>query len=59
MFVAFLSHLMPEHELLAALVAYRVIYYITPLVIATVVYVGLEAQAKRVKRQRRRAGLRV
>lgn len=45
-FVALLSHAMPKHELLAALVAYRVIYYLVPLVIATVLYLGTEARAK-------------
>src|SRR5690606_14438460 len=32
-FVALLSHELPRHELLAALVAYRVIYYLAPLAI--------------------------
>jgi hypothetical protein len=46
-FVALLSHDMPTHELLAALVAYRVVYYLAPLAIAAVVYLGIEARAKR------------
>ncbi len=45
-FVALLSHQMPTHQLLAALVAYRVIYYLAPLVIATVAYLVTEARAK-------------
>jgi len=45
-FVALLSHQMPTHQLLAALVAYRVIYYLVPLVIATVAYLVTEARAK-------------
>ncbi len=46
-FVALLAHAMPAHEVLAALVAYRVIYYLVPLTIATVVYVVMEVRAKR------------
>ena len=46
-FVALLSHQMPMHELLAALVAYRVIYYLAPLAVATGVYLLMEARAKR------------
>lgn len=45
-FVALLSHQIPTHQLLAALVAYRVIYYLIPLVIATVAYLVTEARAK-------------
>ncbi len=45
-FVALLSHQMPTHQLLAALVAYRVIYYLLPLVIATALYLVTEARAK-------------
>lgn len=45
-FVALLSHQMPTHQLLAALVAYRVIYYLVPLVIATLAYLVTEARAK-------------
>lgn len=45
-FVALLSHQMPTHQLLAALVAYRVIYYLLPLVVATVLYLVTEARAK-------------
>ena len=46
-FVALLSHRMAQHELLAGLVAYRVVYYLLPLLIAAVVYVGMEARAKK------------
>lgn len=45
-FVALLSHQMDRHELLAALVAYRVIYYLTPLSIAAVMYLVIEARVK-------------
>ncbi len=46
-FVALLSHQMPQPAILAALVAYRVIYYLAPLCIAAVVYLVMEAQAKK------------
>ena len=46
-FVALLSQRMPPHELLAGLVAYRVIYYLLPLLVATVIYLVMEARAKR------------
>ncbi|MDQ3271880.1 MAG: lysylphosphatidylglycerol synthase domain-containing protein [Pseudomonadota bacterium] len=45
-FVALLSHQIPTHQLLAALVAYRIIYYLMPLVIATAAYLVTEARAK-------------
>jgi uncharacterized membrane protein YbhN (UPF0104 family) len=46
-FVALLSHEMPQYELLAALVAYRVIYYLVPLAVAVVAYLVMEAHAKK------------
>ena len=49
-FVALLSHQMPAHEILASLVAYRLLYYIAPLVIAAVVYLVIESQAKKTKK---------
>ena len=55
-FVAVLSHQMPEYELLASLVAYRVIYYLVPLGIALVVYLVMEAHAKKLARAARQGG---
>ncbi len=52
-FVALLSHLMPANDLLAGLVAYRVIYYLIPLGIATLVYLVLETRFKKVRRKAR------
>ncbi|MES2509171.1 MAG: lysylphosphatidylglycerol synthase domain-containing protein [Pseudomonadota bacterium] len=46
-FVAMLSYQMPQSDILAALVAYRVIYYIVPLSVAAIAYVLMEAKAKR------------
>lgn len=45
-FVALLSHQLPQHELLAALVAYRVIYYLAPLLLAALALLLMEMQAK-------------
>lgn len=50
-FVALLSHQMPTDRLLGALLAYRAIYYLLPLCIASVAYFLTEVRA----RQRRRA----
>ncbi len=49
-FVALLSHQIATPKLLAALVAYRVIYYLVPLVIATLAYLVTEARAKSLAR---------
>jgi uncharacterized membrane protein YbhN (UPF0104 family) len=45
-FVALLSHQMPQSALLAGLVAYRVVYYLAPLGLAAVVYLVMEARAR-------------
>ena len=49
-FVALLSHRMPQHELLAGLVAYRVVYFLMPLLAAVVAYLLMEARAKKATR---------
>lgn len=46
-FIALLSHRVPEGQLLGALLAYRAIYYIAPLAVAALVYLVLEFHAKR------------
>ena len=46
-FVALLSHQLPRYELLAALIAYRMIYYFTPLAVASVIYLVIEGGATR------------
>lgn len=46
-FIALLSHRIPQAELLAALLAYRAIYYLLPLALASGVFVALETGAKR------------
>lgn len=45
-FVALLSHKLPEAQLLAALLGYRALYYITPTLIAAALYVAFEVRAK-------------
>ncbi|HEU4458343.1 MAG TPA: lysylphosphatidylglycerol synthase domain-containing protein [Methylibium sp.] len=54
-FVALLGGQIAKPELLAALIAYRAIYYLAPLAIAIVVYLRLEAGAKK-SRQANQAG---
>jgi uncharacterized membrane protein YbhN (UPF0104 family) len=46
-FVALLSHRLHRSELLAALLTYRVIYYLAPLAVATVIYLIIEARMKK------------
>ena len=52
-FVALLSHRLPQGQILAALIGYRVLYYLLPLAIATVGYLAMEWRARR---QRAAAG---
>jgi uncharacterized membrane protein YbhN (UPF0104 family) len=47
-FVALLSDQLPKSDLLAALLMYRAIYYLAPLLVATLVYLLIEARAKTV-----------
>jgi glycosyltransferase 2 family protein len=51
-FIALLSHLIPENQLLGALLGYRAIYYIGPLMAATVMYLAMEASARKSKSAR-------
>jgi uncharacterized membrane protein YbhN (UPF0104 family) len=49
-FVALLSHQVKEGPLLAALLAYRAMYYLAPLVIATAAYLLTEVRTRRTRR---------
>lgn len=49
-FVALLGHRVPHNELLAALLAYRALYYLAPLVLAALLYAHQEATARRLRR---------
>lgn len=48
-FLSLLGQQAPRHELLAALLAYRLIYYIAPLGLAAVLYIATELQARKLK----------
>jgi uncharacterized membrane protein YbhN (UPF0104 family) len=45
-FIALMQHQFSKGQLLAALIGYRVIYFLVPLLLAVVVYVVLEKRAK-------------
>jgi uncharacterized membrane protein YbhN (UPF0104 family) len=45
-FVALLSHVVSEGRLIAALLGYRAIYYIAPLMVASLVYLVMEIHAR-------------
>ena len=49
-FIALLAHRIPDTELLAALLAYRAIYYLIPLALACGLFIALETGAKRSRR---------
>jgi glycosyltransferase 2 family protein len=55
-FVALLSHLVPESRLIGALLGYRAIYYIGPLIVGALMYLAMEVRAKRQRRALRAAG---
>jgi glycosyltransferase 2 family protein len=46
-FIALLSHRIPEHQLLGALLAYRAIFYLTPLVVGALLYATVEMHARK------------
>lgn len=46
-FIALLGHRVPEAQLLGALIAYRAVYYLAPLVVAGLAYAVLEARLKK------------
>jgi glycosyltransferase 2 family protein len=48
-FLALLAQQMPQAELLAGLLGYRALYYLAPLLLAVLLYVGLEAHARRAR----------
>lgn len=49
-FIALLGHRVPEVHLLAALLGYRALYYIGPLVVAALLYLVMELRARRLRR---------
>jgi uncharacterized membrane protein YbhN (UPF0104 family) len=46
-FVALLSHRVAEHQLLGALLAYRAIFYLTPLLAGTLAYLKVEMRIRK------------
>lgn len=46
-FLALLSHAVPQPQLLAALLAYRAFYYLAPLLLGVTMYAAFEAHGKR------------
>jgi len=46
-FIALLSHRIPEHQLLGALLAYRALFYLTPLVAGALLYLKVEMRARK------------
>lgn len=46
-FIALLSHRIPEHQLLGALLAYRAIFYLTPLLVGALLYVKVEMRTRK------------
>ena len=56
-FVALLSHLVSEGHLIGALLGYRAIYYIVPLMIAGAMYLVMELKARKLKRLRKPQGV--
>lgn len=46
-FVVLLSHQVPKHELLATLLAYRLIYYLAPLGLGVILYLLAELRSRR------------
>ena len=55
-FVALLSHQISEGRLLAALLGYRAIYYIVPLMIAALLYLVMELHARKLGRLNAQGG---
>jgi glycosyltransferase 2 family protein len=45
-FIALLSHIVSDERLIGALLGYRVVYYIVPLLVASVLYLWMEFNAK-------------
>jgi uncharacterized membrane protein YbhN (UPF0104 family) len=46
-FVALLSHRIPEHQLLGALLAYRAIFYLVPLLAGALLYLKVEIRTRK------------
>lgn len=54
-FISLLGHRVPEAQLLAALLGYRALYYIGPLLVAATMYLFMELKARKLRRIAHRA----
>jgi uncharacterized membrane protein YbhN (UPF0104 family) len=46
-FIALLSHRIPEHQLLGALLAYRAVFYLAPLIVGALLYLKVEVRSRK------------
>jgi uncharacterized membrane protein YbhN (UPF0104 family) len=46
-FIALLSHRIPEHQLLGALLAYRAVFYLLPLIAGALLYLKVEVRTRK------------
>lgn len=46
-FIALLSHRIPEHQLLGALLAYRALFYLIPLAVGALLYLKVEVRTRK------------
>lgn len=46
-FIALLSHRIPEHQLLGALLAYRALFYVVPLIAGALLYLKVEVRTRK------------
>ncbi|HSV83105.1 MAG TPA: lysylphosphatidylglycerol synthase domain-containing protein [Ramlibacter sp.] len=46
-FIGLLSHRVPDHEILGALLAYRALFYLAPLLLGALMYLKVEARARK------------
>lgn len=46
-FIAMLSHRIPEHQLIGALLAYRALFYLVPLVMGALLYLTVEMRSRK------------
>ena len=46
-FIALLSHRIPEHQLLGTLLAYRALFYLVPLIVGALLYLKVEVRTRR------------
>ena len=51
-FVAMLGHAVPPTQVIAALLAYRALYYLGPLLVAIALYLGIEFRGRAAIAQR-------